>query len=117
MRVVSVREAHPKVLCQCEAATRVRIGHDLNARRSTGIELLIPRRVERVGPVDPLPVTANLDHLRAACIRVSVRVGRTASDAAEMDRPRKRRLPWLGDVVLTHLAGSPARDIEEPVIY
>src|SRR5690348_6147058 len=107
MRVVSVREAHPKILCQCEAATRVRVGHDLHARRSTGIELVIPSRIERVGPVDPLPITANLDHLRTASIRVSVRVGRTASDAAEVDQARKCWLPWVADVVLTHLAGSP----------
>src|SRR5215467_15291973 len=116
MRVVSVREAHPKVLCQREAATCVRVGHDLNARRSIGVKLVIPSRVERVGPVDPLPVTANLDHLRTASIGASVRVRRTASDAAEADRARKRRLSWVGDVVLTHLAGSPARYVEEPVI-
>src|ERR1700726_4506125 len=43
---VSVREAHPVVLCQLEAATRVRICHDFGARHSVGIELVVPRRVE-----------------------------------------------------------------------
>jgi hypothetical protein len=36
------------------------------AWHSVWIELVVPRRVERVCPIDPLPVTANLDHLRAA---------------------------------------------------
>src|ERR1700730_19286465 len=60
---VSVREAHPVVLCQLETAACGRIGHDLRAWHSVWIELVVPRRVERVGPIDPLPVTANLNHL------------------------------------------------------
>src|SRR6266403_2729335 len=117
MRPVSVREAHPVVLCQLEAAARVRIGHDLRPRHSVGIELVVPRRVERVGPVDTLAVTANLDHLRTAGIQLAARVGGTASDAADVYRTRKLRLPRICDVVLTHLTGSPAGDVEEPVIH
>src|ERR1700720_4569820 len=108
---VSVREAHPVVLCQLKAAAGVRIGHDLRARHSVGIELVVPRRVERVGPVDPLAVTANLDHLRTACTHLATRVWPTASDAADVDRARKLWLPRVGDIVLTHLAGSPAGNI------
>ena len=93
MRPVSVGKAHPVILCQLEAAARVRISHDLGAWHSIGIELVVPRRVERVGPVDPLAVTADLDHLRTARIRLAVRVGRTASDTADVDRSRKLRLP------------------------
>src|SRR5262245_36575636 len=104
MRAVSVREAHPVVLCQLEAAARVRMGHDFSAWHAIGIELVVPGRVKRVGPVDPLSVTADLDHLRATSINVAARVGRTTSDAANMNRARKLRLPRVGDVVLTHLA-------------
>src|SRR5207342_1229205 len=42
MRPVSVREAHPVVLCQLKAAARVRIGHDLSAWYAVLIELIIP---------------------------------------------------------------------------
>src|SRR5580692_2329841 len=66
MSPVSVREAHPVILCQLEAAVRVRIGHDLSAWYAVGIELVVPRRIEGVGPVDSLAVTADLDHLRTA---------------------------------------------------
>src|SRR5205823_13707428 len=48
MRPVSVREAHPVVPCELKAAVRVRIGHHLSARHSVRIELVVPRRVERV---------------------------------------------------------------------
>jgi len=117
MRPVSVREAHPIVLCQLKAAARVRIGHDLSAWYAVGIELIVPRRVERVGPVDPLAITANLDHLRTACVDLAARVGRTASDTADVDGVREPRFPWVGDVVLTHLASSPTRDVKEAVIH
>src|SRR6266540_7545507 len=106
MRPVSVREAHEIVLCQLEAAACVRIGHHFSAWYAVGIELVVPRRVERVGPVDPLAVTADLDHLRTACIHLAARVWRTASDAADVDRARKLRLPLVSDVLLTHLAES-----------
>src|SRR5262245_31578001 len=117
MRPISVRKAHPVVRCQLEAAARVRIGHDLSAWHAVGIKLVVPRRIERIGPVDPLAITANLDHLRTACIRLAARVGRAASDAADVDRASKLRLSRVGDVVLTHLAGSPAGDVKELIIH
>ena len=55
VRPVSVREAHPVVLSQLEAAARARIGHDLGAWNAVGIKLIVPGRVERVSPIDCLP--------------------------------------------------------------
>jgi hypothetical protein len=43
MRPISVGEAHPVVFCHLEAAARARIGHDLSARHSIRIELIVPR--------------------------------------------------------------------------
>src|SRR5262249_30014289 len=106
MRPVSVREVREKVPCQLETAACVHIGHDFSARYASGIELIVPCRVERVGPVDPLAVTANLDHLRTAPTRLAVRVGRTTSNAADVDRACKLRCSWVGDIVLAHLTGS-----------
>src|SRR4029453_14057832 len=80
---VSVREGHPVVRCQLEAAARVGIGHDLSAWHAVGIKPVFPGEVERVGPVAPLATPANLDHLRTACIRLAAPVGRAASDAAD----------------------------------
>src|SRR5215471_12984212 len=111
MRPVSVREAYPVIICQLEAAARARIRHDLRSWYAAGIELIIPRRIQRIGPVHPLAVTANLDHLGTACILLAARVGRTASNAADVDRGCKLRLSRVGDIILTHLTGSPARNV------
>src|SRR3979409_869099 len=106
MRAVSVGEAYPVVLCQLEAAAWTCIGHDLGARHSLGIKLVVPRRVERVGPVHSFAVAADLYHLRAARIRPTVRVRRAGNDAADAHRACKPGLPRFGDIVLTHLAGA-----------
>src|SRR3954462_12961367 len=113
MRPVSVGEAHAVVLCQLETAARVCIGHHLDARNSVGIELVVPGRVERVGPVDAFAVAADLDHLRPAGIGLAARMRRTAYDAAGMDRSGKFWFAGIADVVLTHLAGAPAGDVEK----
>src|SRR5437588_144400 len=83
------KNAHEQVLRQLEPTAWVCIGHDLSAWYAVGIELVVPRRIERVGPVYPLAVTANLDHLRTASKGLAVRVGRTTSDAADVDRACK----------------------------
>src|ERR1700730_11633659 len=117
MRPVSVGEAYPVILSQFQPAVLAHAGHDLSARHSVGIELVVPRRIERVGPVNPLAVTTDLDHLRTACIRVAARVRRAAGNTTEADRACKLWFPWIGDIVLSHLASSPAGDVEEPVIH
>ena len=38
---------------------------------------------------------------------------RAANDAANVHGARKLWLSWIGDIVLTHLAGAPARDVEK----
>jgi hypothetical protein len=74
MRPVPVGEAHPVVRGQLKAAVRARIGHHLSARHAVGIELIVPRGVERVGPVDPFAVAADLHHLGTASILLAARV-------------------------------------------
>src|SRR5258708_40084786 len=98
MRPVTVREADPVIPCQFEAAARVGIGHPLDAGYSAGIELVIPCRIERIGPVPPLAVAADLPHLRTAGKCLAIRVRRAPYDAADVDRARKLRLPGVGDV-------------------
>src|SRR5580704_18806723 len=111
MRPISVGEAHPVVLCEFKAPARVCVGHHLGARDSLRIELVVPRRVERVGPVYAFAVAADFYHLRTPCIWLAVRVGRAACDAADADRSGELRLLRIADIVLTHLAGAPAGDV------
>src|SRR5947207_14152920 len=117
MRPVPVRKAHPVVLCEFKATARAGIGHYLDARNSLRIELVVPRRVERVGPVDPFAVAADLDHLGAACIGLAIRMRRTAYITAGADRSGELRLSGIGDIVLTHLAGAPTGDVEKLAIH
>src|SRR5271166_4767585 len=117
MRTVSVWEAYPVVLRQLQTAGRAGDSHDLGSWHAVGIELGVPRGIKRVGPVDPFAVTADLDHLWAARIGLAVRMGRAPNDATDMDGARELRLSRFSDVVLTHLTGSPAADVQESVIH
>src|SRR6185503_18118249 len=59
----------------------------------------------------------DLDHLRTACVRLATWVRRAADDATDVDRARQLRLSGVGDVVLTHLAGSPASDVQKLIVH
>src|SRR4029077_5674639 len=74
-----------------------------------GIELLVPRRVERVGEVDALAVAADLDHLRTSVESLFglLRVSRSAHDATEVDRADLLRAGGIGDVILDELTCPP----------
>src|SRR5262249_12603172 len=117
MRPVSVREIHPKVFGERKSAAGIRVGHDFNPGHAVRVELVVPRRVKRVRPINPLAITADLNHLGASGKRLAVRMGRAAGDAAKVDRARELWFFWIGDVVLTHLAGSPAGDVQKPVVH
>src|SRR5437868_8569542 len=67
-----------------------------------GIDLLVPRCVERIGEMDALAITADLNHLRTAVERLRGLTGmsRTAHDAAEMDRARLLRVNRVRNIVL-----------------
>src|SRR5436190_1680499 len=83
-----------------------------------GIELFVPRRVQRVGEVDALAVAADLDHLRTAIQSLLglLRVCRPAHDATEVDRTSLLRVRRIRDVVLDELTCPPARNIQEAVV-
>src|SRR6516225_3281486 len=122
----SSRRRHTRLTCDwssdvcssdLEAAIRAGIGHDLGARYPVGIKLIVPRRVERVCPVDPAAIAADLHHLGTTGIRLAAGMRRAPRNAADVNRPGKLWLSRVSDVVLTHLAGPPAGDIKEPIIH
>src|SRR5438874_2843531 len=75
-----------------------------------GIELLVPRGVERVGKIGALAVAADLDHLRATIksLRGLLRVSRLSHDATKVDRASLLRVGRIGDVLLDELTCPPA---------
>src|SRR5213075_2845774 len=98
VRSVAVREADPVVVCQLEAAIRARMGHDLGAWYAVGIKLVVPRRVERVCPIDPAAIAADLHHLGTTGIRLAAGMRRAPCNAADVNRPGKFWLSRLSDV-------------------
>src|ERR1700750_1562432 len=81
-----------------------------------GVELRVPRGVQRVGQVHALAVAADLDHLRAAVDGGGGRGRRAPADAADAHAAGLARLVGRGDVVALELAGAPAGDEELLVV-
>src|SRR5207248_6437575 len=69
---------------------------------SIGIELFVPRGVERVSEIDALAVAADLNHLRSAIERLPgfLRMSCAANDATEVGRPNLLRAGGIRHVVL-----------------
>jgi hypothetical protein len=63
-----------------------------------------------------LPSRLIFDHLRAVAEILAIGVLGLARDPADMHRTRQLGVHRVGDVILAHLAGAPAGDIQEPVI-
>src|SRR6266567_3097304 len=101
-----------------DPAIRVCIDLHHPALYTVGVELLVPRGVERVREVDALAVAADFDHLRTAVQSLPglLRVSRSAYDATEVERAGLLRAYRIGDVILDELTGPPARNIEEAVV-
>src|SRR5207248_9764008 len=91
------------------------LGVDLGkpAADAVGIELRVPRRVERVRQVDASAVPADLDHLRAAVELATFGVRRARDDSAQAHRSGEARTEGVADVVLAEFARSPAGHVEE----
>src|SRR5580704_6977000 len=111
-------ELDEKLFIQAHPTLRVRVDLDHPTLYAIWIELLVPRRVQRVGEINALSVAADLDHLRRALQLLTglAWVRRAAHDATHMDRTRLLRVGGIGDVVLDELASPPARNVEESVV-
>ena len=85
---------------------------------AVGIELVVPRAIERVGHVDALAVTADLDHLRCAVQRLvrTRRVRLATNHAPIFTEPVSTGIERIGHVELLQLACAKARDIEESIV-
>src|SRR5207245_8021859 len=96
MRPVAVRPLDEEFPVQLHAPGRLRIDLDHPALDPVRIELVVDRAVERVREVDPLAITADLDHLRPAVERPLacwVRGARyDAADPQPTGEPRLERI-------------------------
>ena len=117
MRPISIGKRHPVIAGQCQSPTRIGNRHHLGSRNAVRVKLIVPTGVKRIGPINPLAVTADLNHLGPPRARLAIRMRRPPRDAANMDRACEFRPPRIAHVVLPHLASSPAGDIQKPIIH
>ena len=105
-------EVDVEVLVQRQASVFADIGHHHLPALGVRVELIVPRGIKRVRPVDTLAVAADLDHLRTKGEILAVGMFGTACDAAQLDLAGQLGVHRVGDIVLMHLAQPPAGDIE-----
>src|ERR687891_1033941 len=118
MRPVAVRPLDEELPVQLDAPVRLRIDLDHPALDPVRIELVVDDAVERVREVDPLAVTADLDHLRPAVERPRAPgVGRPRDDTPDPESAGELRLERVRHVVLLQVARAPAGDVEVPVVH
>jgi hypothetical protein len=85
---------------------------------AVGIEHLVPCPVKRIGDIDPLPVPAQLHHLRSASELYPWRrrVRLAAHNSAEAHRPGLPRVKRVAYVELLEFACGPTRDVQPAVV-
>src|SRR5271155_1056989 len=97
-----------------------RLGIELHhpAANSVGIELRVPRRIQRVREIDAPSIAAELHHLRAAVQATTgiFRMRGTAHDATQLHGAGFLGMKWVGNVILQEFAGAPARNVKEAVV-
>src|SRR5262249_57079686 len=83
-----------------------------------GVELRVNLPVERVREVDAAAGAADLDHLRSAAERpAAARMRRARNDAADAHLAGQLGVERIRYVVLLHVAGAPAGDIEKAIVH
>src|SRR5262245_4242555 len=109
--VVALNE---KVLVERHAAIRTGIELDHPTTHAVGIELLIPRRIKRVGEIDSLTIAGDFHHLRTARERL-IRFLWMRRAIYNSTNAHGASLLWLErirHVVLQEFARSEARNVK-----
>src|SRR4029434_4579592 len=99
-------EFHESGRIERDPAVRSHVDLGQPALDPVGIELVIPRAIQRVGHIDALAVAADLDHLRCAvqALPRTRRVRLAANHAAEPHRTRLDPGATSGDGDMLYIA-------------
>src|SRR5215470_14242259 len=119
MRAVRGWPSHKKLGIEGDATIGAGVELHHPALDAIRIELGIDGPIEGIGEVDPLTVTADLDHLWAAAERPVLGTGvrSLADDPTDPHLARELRVEGIGNVVLLQIAGAPAGDVEVAIIH
>src|SRR5918994_4105337 len=94
----TVVQVDEEVAVDLHPAVRIAV-HTQEPRLETGIELVVPGRVERVADVESPAVERELEHLRPA-VQLPSGVARLAEQAPEPELPGQLRVGRVGGVLL-----------------
>src|SRR5262249_54862883 len=119
MRSMARRPVYEEILVERNAAILANVELDHPAVDTFRIELRIDGAIQGIGEIHALPVTADLDHLGTPVERtvLGFRMRGARDDAAYAHPSCLLRVEGVGNIVLDHVAGSPARDVEEAVVH
>src|SRR5215831_5105174 len=105
----ALAELHKEALVKRDAAAVADVELDHPSLYAIGIELIVPRTIERVGEVHALSVTADLHHLWRTVKFLSWpgRMLASADDTADAHRPGESRLERVRHIVLAQFSRAP----------
>src|SRR6266516_5478149 len=113
-------EINVEVLVDLQAAV-LRVAIDLQEIRSRlgqfRIKLVIPHAVKRVGNVQPLPIQAELEHLRPTFQLVPLYVDALPEQASTPYLSSQLRMRGVANVILADITVQPVRQIEVFVVH
>ena len=117
MNTIVIR-LNEKSLIEADATFRadIELGHPTSHAR--WIELFIPGRVERIGEVDAFSIAAYFDHLRPTLQRLlgSCRMRCLPHNSTDLHRAGLFGIERIGNIILQHLSGPPAGDVEKAIV-
>src|SRR6202451_4721004 len=116
MRAIALFGWQEEIRIKLQTAAGLDVALHHPAFDSGRIELSIPGAIEAIGEVDTPTIAAHLHHLRPAIDRPGGRGRRALDDAAEAHRAGELRIVRGRNIILTHLARTPAGDIEKAVV-
>src|ERR1700736_1668776 len=105
-------------LIQSDSAFGLGVQFHHPTANTLGIELLVPRSIQRVGEINALAITAHFYHLRST-IQWSLRgtrMCRAPDDAAQVYGTRKFRMKRIEHIILLKFSRAPTRDVQKAVV-
>src|SRR5271167_2940389 len=110
------REGYEELRIDFEAPVWAGIDDSNPAADTLGIELRIPRPVQRIAQVNPASVPAQLQHLRTAVQCTGFEMRSMRDNAAQAHLACQLRPERVAYIPLLEIAGAEACDIEKAVV-
>src|SRR5215469_401963 len=107
MRALSLGPVDKKLRIKSDAALRLGVKFHHPTVDPFRVKLWVDGAIQRIGEIDPPPVTAHFDHLWAAAefAVLRARMARARDDATDAHLPGELGIERIGHIVLLQVAG------------